>query len=47
MRRLKPVLQGIGCTYLEFEGLDHAASSLHQDTSDLRMIVETVVDQLP
>ncbi|TCC58868.1 alpha/beta fold hydrolase [Kribbella pittospori] len=47
VRRLKPVLRGIDCVCLEFEGLDHAASSLGVDTPDGRLIVEAVVEHLP
>ncbi|MFF1816087.1 alpha/beta fold hydrolase [Kribbella sp. NPDC058245] len=46
LRRLRPVLEGIGCRYLEFEGLDHAGSSLGADTAEVRHIVETVSSSL-
>jgi pimeloyl-ACP methyl ester carboxylesterase len=46
LRRLRPVLVGIGCRYLEFEGLDHAGSSLGVDTAEARHVVETVSSSL-
>ncbi|WP_405062244.1 alpha/beta hydrolase [Kribbella sp. NBC_01505] len=42
VRRLRPVLEGIGFAYLEFEGLDHAASALSADTPEARDIAERV-----
>jgi pimeloyl-ACP methyl ester carboxylesterase len=44
MRRLVPVLEGIGCTYVEFDGLDHAAASLGSSADPY--IIETITDWL-
>jgi len=41
-RRLRPVLEGIGFTYLEFEGLDHAASSLGDPSAEGRRVAQPV-----
>jgi pimeloyl-ACP methyl ester carboxylesterase len=46
LRRLKPVLEGIGFTYLEFEGLDHAASSLGDSSDGARRVAQTVAGYL-
>ncbi|MFC9689549.1 alpha/beta fold hydrolase [Kribbella sp. NPDC056951] len=42
VRRLRPVLEGIGFTYLEFEGLDHAGSALSTDSPEARHLAESV-----
>jgi pimeloyl-ACP methyl ester carboxylesterase len=44
VRRLRPVLEGIGCGYLEFDGLDHRAAGL-DDPSD-QQVVQAVADWL-
>ncbi|MFI7061918.1 alpha/beta fold hydrolase [Kribbella sp. NPDC050124] len=44
LRRLRPVLEGIGCTYIEFNDLDHRSSGL-DDTTD-PIILNTITDWL-
>lgn len=46
LRRLRPVLEGIGFTYLEFEGLNHASCGLGDASSDGRRVAQAVVDCL-
>ncbi|WP_371405235.1 alpha/beta hydrolase [Kribbella sp. NBC_00662] len=45
-RRLKPVLEGIGFTYLEFDGLTHSTCGLGDASADGRRVARTVVDSL-
>jgi len=44
LRRLRPVLEGIGCTYLEFAPLDHPTSSLAAPADP--HLINTVADWL-
>ena len=46
LRRIRPVLEGIGFTYLEFDGLSHATCGLGDPSSNGRRVAETVVDCL-
>lgn len=41
-RRLRPVLEGIGVTYLEFEGLTHSTCGLGDASPDGRRVAHTV-----
>jgi pimeloyl-ACP methyl ester carboxylesterase len=45
-RKLKPVLEGIGFTYLEFDGLTHASAGLGDASADGRRVAQAVVDCL-
>ncbi|WP_410785865.1 alpha/beta fold hydrolase [Kribbella sp. C-35] len=45
-RKLRPVLQGIGFTYLEFDGLSHASCGLGDESADGRRVAQTVADLL-
>jgi pimeloyl-ACP methyl ester carboxylesterase len=45
-RKLKPVLEGIGFTYLEFDGLTHASCGLGDASADGRRVAQAVVDRL-
>jgi pimeloyl-ACP methyl ester carboxylesterase len=46
MRRLRPVLQGIGCSYREFDGLDHRACGLGDPSATGQRVAQCVVDWL-
>ena len=46
LRRLRPVLEGIGFTYLEFGGLNHGTCGLGDASSDGRRVARAVVDCL-
>ena len=46
LRRLKPALEGIGFSYLEFDGLDHSTCGLGDSSSDGRRVAQAVVDCL-
>jgi len=46
LRRLRPVLEGIGFTYLEFEGLNHGTCGLGDASADGRRVAQAVVDCL-
>ncbi|MEV5967756.1 alpha/beta fold hydrolase [Kribbella sp. NPDC051952] len=46
MRRLRPVLKGIGFTYLEYEGLDHSASSLGDSSDSGRRVTQEIAAYL-
>jgi pimeloyl-ACP methyl ester carboxylesterase len=45
-RKLKPVLEGIGFTYFEFDGLTHSTCGLGDASADGRRVAQTVVDCL-
>jgi pimeloyl-ACP methyl ester carboxylesterase len=47
LRRLRPVLEGVGFTYLEFDGLDHAACSLGDSSETGRRVTQAVAECLP
>jgi pimeloyl-ACP methyl ester carboxylesterase len=47
LRRLRPVLEGIGFTYLEFDGLDHAACGLGDSSGTGRRVAQAVAEYLP
>jgi len=44
VRRLRPVLEGIGCGYLEFDALDHRASGLDDPSDSGRLVAQGVAD---
>jgi pimeloyl-ACP methyl ester carboxylesterase len=46
LRKLKPVLEGIGFSYLEFEGLSHASCGLGDESADGLRVARTVADRL-
>ncbi|RZU19653.1 hypothetical protein EV645_1869 [Kribbella rubisoli] len=46
LRKLKPVLEGIGFTYFEFAGLTHSTCGLGDASADGRRVAQTVVDCL-
>ncbi|MEV4261086.1 hypothetical protein [Kribbella sp. NPDC049584] len=46
LRKLKPVLEGIGFTYLEFDGLTHSTCGLGDASADGRRVAQAVVDCL-
>ncbi|MFI5690552.1 hypothetical protein ACIA58_01830 [Kribbella sp. NPDC051586] len=46
LRKLRPVLQGIGFTYLEFEGLTHSTCGLGDASADGRRVAQAAVDCL-
>ncbi|HET6986742.1 MAG TPA: alpha/beta hydrolase [Kribbella sp.] len=46
LRRLRPVLEGIGFTYLEFHGLTHATCGLGDPSSNGQRVAQTVVNCL-
>ena len=46
LRRLRPVLEGIGFTYLEFEGLTHVTCGLGDASADGRRVAQAVADCL-
>jgi len=46
VRRLRPVLEGIGCSYLEFDDLDHRACGLDDPSPSGQRVVQAVVDWL-
>jgi pimeloyl-ACP methyl ester carboxylesterase len=46
LRKLKPVLQGIGFSYFEFDGLTHSTCGLGDTSADGRRVAQTVVDCL-
>jgi hypothetical protein len=46
LRKLRPVLEGIGFSYLEFDGLSHAACGLGNESADGQGVAQTVADQL-
>jgi pimeloyl-ACP methyl ester carboxylesterase len=45
-RKLKPVLEGIGFTYFEFDGLTHSTCGLGDASAHGRRVARTVVDCL-
>jgi pimeloyl-ACP methyl ester carboxylesterase len=46
LRRLRPVLEGIGFAYLEFDGLTHATCGLGDPSASGRRVARAVVDCL-
>lgn len=46
LRKLKPVLEGIGFSYLEFDGLSHSTCGLGDESTDGSRVAQTVADQL-
>jgi pimeloyl-ACP methyl ester carboxylesterase len=46
LRRLRPVLEGIGFGYLEFDGLGHGACGLGDESADGRRVAQTVAELL-
>jgi hypothetical protein len=46
LRKLRPVLQGIGFSYLEFDGLSHSTCGLGDASSDGQRVAQTVADRL-
>ncbi|WP_427888672.1 alpha/beta fold hydrolase [Kribbella sp. GL6] len=45
-RKLRPVLEGIGVTYLEFEGLNHTTCGLGDASADGRRVADRVTTQM-
>ncbi|MEV0795146.1 alpha/beta hydrolase [Kribbella sp. NPDC050459] len=45
-RRLRPVLEGIGFEYLEFDGLNHSTCGLGDASADGQRVAQVVADRL-
>ncbi|TCC41363.1 alpha/beta fold hydrolase [Kribbella speibonae] len=46
LRRLRPVLEGIGFTYLEFDGLNHSTCGLGDASADGRRVAQKIAELL-